>query len=139
MATPVKFTRSVHIQNRHITAATKNQGPPRTEMDLLFRVTASLGSVQLKVRMQVVPPAPMYAANYRAIEPVNVASHFKRKLADWWMESHDCDVLVQDTCYGDTGYGLAEDVWRSFQLTEEDGWAHLERIYNAWRKPDDES
>lgn len=136
MVTPVKFTHEVHTQTRVITAAHKNQGPPRTEMDLLFRVTASLGSVQLKVRLQVVPMAAMYGDRYRAIEPHSVSSHFKRKLADWWMESHDCDVLEQDTCYGDSGYGLAEDVWRSFQLSEEDGWAHLERIYNEWRKPD---
>lgn len=136
MATPVKFTRSVHIQNRHITIASQNQGPPRSEMDMLFRVTASLGSVQLKVRLQVVPASPTYGAAYRPIEPHSVSSHFKRRLADWWMESTDCDVLEQNVCFGDTGYALASDVWKSFQLSEEDGWAHLERIYNEWRKPD---
>jgi len=135
MVTPIKFTHDVSIQNTVITGEPgENRGLARTEMDLLFTVRASLGAVQLRVRL-ITSDMEGLPAHYKASSPVSVSSHFKRKLSDWWIDSEKCDVLEQGHCFGDTSYFIAEEAWAAFCRTEEEGWKFLEDTYNVWRKP----
>lgn len=136
MATPIKFSREVKLNPRHILDTDEGRGPARDEMEMTFTVRASQGAVQLRIRILLTVLDKRYAGLYDPVTPVAVSSHFKRKMADWWLESPECDVLEQGHCFGDTGYSIANDAWRAFLVSEEDGWKFLEQVYREWRNPD---